>query len=113
MRKNADPSALVDANETLLLKAIDELRAELLRRFDRIEQELDRRASKEAVDLIVSGIRESLCSHAADLKALGEQMGKKVDAETLWRIISLSVAAASVAVGFVTFVINLLMRHAG
>ena len=83
-------------------------RREIQSRLERIEQEIEKKSDKENVDLIVGGLREDLRRHADEIKAVSAQMQTKMGIETMWKAISLVLAAGGLIGGVIGFLLHVL-----
>ena len=87
---------------------LEDHRRDIQSRLEKIEREIEKKSDKENVDLLVLSLREDLRRHAEEIKAVSAQMHSKMGIETMWKVISLVLAAGSAVGGIVGFLIHVL-----
>lgn len=85
-------------------------RREIQDRLEKIEREIEKKSDKEFVDVVVRGIRETLHRHANEITCLHGRVGLKMDSETMWKIISLTLTLGGCVGGLIGFLIHLVLR---
>ena len=85
---------------------LEDHRKDIQNRLEKIEREIEKKSDKEYVELLVLNLKAELDRHTEDIRTLFGRMNRKLNTDTMWKIIGFVTAIGGVVGGVIGFVIS-------
>ncbi len=79
-------------------------------RLTKIEKQIDERPDKDTVNLLNKNIQDDVIRQGEDITKLDAVIGKKMNTETMWKLMGLVLTVGTGFGSLIGFVIHILMR---
>lgn len=78
----------------------------ITKRLTAIEVALASKSDRDYVNLLITNIKSDLEAQAADIEKLEAEISKKMNTESMWKLVSIALAILTVLGGLVSFLIQ-------